>query len=75
MHAQYASEPAYHHYENSGERRSNPRRTLLFWACDLERDGLAVLEASEEHSAKSLRGLRMDERGTRRMPLDAGLPW
>ncbi len=65
----------YHRYENSAERRSDPRRTLLFWACDLERDGLAVLEAADEHPTKSLRDLRMDERDTKRMPLAVGPPW
>jgi hypothetical protein len=25
----------YHRYENSAERRSDPRRTLFFWACVL----------------------------------------
>jgi hypothetical protein len=55
----------YHRYENSAERRSDPRRTLLLWACDLERDGLAVLESAEKHPEKTLRDLRMDTSGTR----------
>lgn len=64
----------YHRYENSVERRTDARRTVLLWACDAERDKNAAIQAEKTHPTKTLRQSQMEERWHKRIPVGAGSP-
>ncbi len=64
----------YHRFANSPERKSDPRKMILLWACDEERDARTALEARGGHPTKSPRKLGMRSFHTERMSVQSGSP-
>ena len=63
---------AYHRFENSIERKRDPRDMVLVWACDEERDAKTVLRARDHHPSRDLDKHYTDSPLERRMVVEAG---
>lgn len=63
---------AYHRFENSIERKRDPREMTLVWACDEERDAKTVLRARAHHPSRDLDKHYPDSPLEHRMTVEAG---